>query len=450
MSSDISIKVENLSKCYQIYDRPQDRFKQFFVPRLQRALGFHHKQLYREFRALDKISFTVKKGETVGIVGRNGSGKSTLLQMICGTLHPTGGSVQTFGRVAALLELGSGFNPEFSGRENIYMNGSILGLTNAEIEDRFDAIVEFADIGNFIEQPVKTYSSGMMLRLAFAVIAHVDADILIIDEALAVGDAFFTQKCMRFLRTFMKTGTVLFVSHDTSSVRALCNKAIWLEKGKVLKQGSPKVVCDEYLEAFYEAQQGSGTTTRLKVAQPEFKEPGQDQRQSFINASNLRNDLELFEFNPDAPSFGKGHAQITNVIFLDTENQPLSWVVGGEKIKLKIVAVTDSNLQSPIIGFHIKDKLGQALFGDNTYLTYAQMPVPSKRGSKIVAEFTFVMPRLAKGDYSVSVAIANGTQQDHIQNHWIHDAVFFKSESTSVAAGLIGIPMSNIELKTLR
>jgi len=450
MSSDISIKVENLSKCYQIYDRPQDRFKQFFVPRLQRALGFHHKQLYREFRALDKISFTVKKGETVGIVGRNGSGKSTLLQMICGTLHPTGGSVQTFGRVAALLELGSGFNPEFSGRENIYMNGSILGLTNAEIEDRFDAIVEFADIGNFIEQPVKTYSSGMMLRLAFAVIAHVDADILIIDEALAVGDAFFTQKCMRFLRTFMKTGTVLFVSHDTSSVRALCNKAIWLEKGKVLKQGSPKVVCDEYLEAFYEAQQGSGTPTRLKVAQPEFKEPGQDQRQSFINASNLRNDLELFEFNPDAPSFGKGHAQITNVIFLDTENQPLSWVVGGEKIKLKIVAVTDSNLQSPIIGFHIKDKLGQALFGDNTYLTYAQMPVPSKRGSKIVAEFTFVMPRLAKGDYSVSVAIANGTQQDHIQNHWIHDAVFFKSESTSVAAGLIGIPMSNIELKTLR
>lgn len=450
MSSEISIKVDNLSKCYQIYDRPQDRFKQFFMPRLQRALGVHHKQLFREFWALDKISFEVKKGETVGIVGRNGSGKSTLLQMICGTLHPTGGSIQTFGRVAALLELGSGFNPEFSGRENIYMNGSILGLTNAEIEDRFDAIVEFADIGNFIEQPVKTYSSGMMLRLAFAVIAHVDADILIIDEALAVGDAFFTQKCMRFLRTFMNTGTILFVSHDTSSVRALCNKAIWLERGKVLKQGSPKVVCDEYLEAFYEAQQGSGTTTRLKVAQPEFKEPGQDQRQSFINASNLRNDLELFEFNADAPSFGKGHAQITDVHFLNTENQPLSWVVGGEKITLKIVALTHSRLESPIIGFHIKDKLGQPLFGDNTYLTYAQTPVPSEQGGKIVAEFTFMMPRLAKGDYSVSVAIANGTQQDHIQHHWIHDAIYFKSESTSVAAGLIGIPMANVEFRNLR
>ncbi|WP_341522513.1 ABC transporter ATP-binding protein [Pseudomonas sp. G.S.17] len=450
MSSDISIKVDKLSKCYQIYDRPQDRFKQFFVPRLQRAVGITPKQRYREFWALDRISFEVKKGETVGIIGRNGSGKSTLLQMICGTLHPTGGSVQTIGRVAALLELGSGFNPEFSGRENIYMNGSVLGLTNAEIDERFDAIVEFADIGDFVEQPVKTYSSGMMLRLAFAVIAHVDADILIIDEALAVGDAFFTQKCMRFLRKFMTTGTILFVSHDTSSIRSLCNKAIWLEKGKVLKQGSPKAICDDYLEAFYEAQQGTGTTTRIKVTAEKSSEPGQDQRQSFINASNLRNDLELFEFNADAPSFGKGHAQITDVNFLDTENQPLSWVVGGEIIKLKIVAVTHSNLQSPIIGFHIKDKLGQALFGDNTYLTYAQMPVPSKQGSKIVAEFTFVMPRLAKGNYSVSVAIANGTQQDHIQHHWIHDAVFFKSESTSVAAGLIGIPMSNIELKSLR
>ena len=450
MSSDISIKVDNLSKCFHIYDQPRDRFKQFFMPRIQRALGLRSKQLYREFWALKNISFEVKRGETIGVIGRNGSGKSTLLQMICGTLHPTGGSVQTFGRVAALLELGSGFNPEFSGRENIYMNGSVLGLTNAEIDERFDAIVEFADIGDFIEQPVKTYSSGMMLRLAFAVIAHVDADILIIDEALAVGDAFFTQKCMRFLRKFMNTGTILFVSHDTSSVRGLCNSAIWLEKGKVLKQGSPKVICDEYLEAFYEAQQGSGTTTRIKVAQPELIESGQDQRQSFINASNLRNDLELFEFNADAPSFGKGHAQITDVHFANTENQPLSWVVGGEKITLKIVAVTHSSFESPIIGFHIKDKLGQALFGDNTYLTYAPMPIRCEQGSKIVAEFTFVMPRLAKGDYSVSVAIANGTQQDHIQHHWIHDAIYFRSESTSVAAGLIGIPMSNIELKSLR
>ncbi len=200
-TADTAIKVSNLSKCYQIYEAPSDRLKQFVVPRLQRLIGRLPKQYFREFWALKDVSFEVKKGETVGIIGRNGSGKSTLLQLICGTLSPSAGNLEVNGRVAALLELGSGFNVEFTGRENIYMNASILGLSQKEIDDRFDEIVAFADIGQFIEQPVKTYSSGMMVRLAFAVIAHVEADILVVDEALAVGDAFFTQKCMRFCVT---------------------------------------------------------------------------------------------------------------------------------------------------------------------------------------------------------------------------------------------------------
>lgn len=451
MSSEISIKVENLSKCYQIYDQPRDRLKQFIVPRLQRVIGRPSRQYFREFWAVKDVSFEVKRGETVGIIGRNGGGKSTLLQMICGTLNPTIGSVKTYGRIAALLELGSGFNPEFTGRENVYMNGAVLGLDREEIKQRFDAIAAFADIGEFIDQPVKTYSSGMMVRLAFAVIAHVDADILVIDEALAVGDAFFTQKCMRFLRSFMKTGTILFVSHDTGSVKNLCNKAIWLEKGNLLQQGAPKDVCESYLEAFYEAQQGKSTTTRLKVVKQEqsavvFK----DQRQELINASNLRNDIELFEFNPDAPSFGKGQAQITSVRFLNAVDEPLIWIVGGEDVVLRIEAVAHSLLDSPIIGFSIKDRLGQALFGDNTYLSYMENPVSCDDGECILAEFRFQMPRLAAGSYSVTVAIANGTQQEHVQHHWIHDALHFKSESTSVAAGLIGIPMEKIELTNIR
>ncbi|MGD9877853.1 ABC transporter ATP-binding protein, partial [Desulfococcus sp.] len=265
MSSEIAIKVENLSKCYQIYDNPRDRLKQFVVPRLKRALGRQPNNYFREFWALRDVSFEVKRGETVGIIGRNGSGKSTLLQMICGTLSPTGGYVKTNGRIAALLELGSGFNPEFTGRENVYMNAAVIGLSKQEIDARINDIAAFADIGDFIEQPVKSYSSGMYVRLAFAVIAHVDADILVIDEALAVGDAFFTQKCMRYLRKFMKTGTVLFVSHDTASVRNLCTHAIWLEKGNILQQGVPKDVCENYLEAFFEAQQGKSTTTRIKA-----------------------------------------------------------------------------------------------------------------------------------------------------------------------------------------
>lgn len=451
MSSDISIKVENLSKCYQIYDQPRDRLKQFVVPRLQRAIGQPSMQYFREFWALKDVSFEVKRGETVGIIGRNGSGKSTLLQMICGTLNQTRGSIQTYGRIAALLELGAGFNPEFSGRENVYMNGAVLGLSKEEIDQRFDDIAEFADIGDFIEQPVKTYSSGMMVRLAFAVIAHVDADILVIDEALAVGDAFFTQKCMRFLRAFMKNGTILFVSHDTGSVRNLCNKAIWLEKGSILQQGTPKDVCENYLEAFYEAQQGKSTTTRIKATkQSQSIEVVKDQRQEFINASNLRNDLKLFEFDPDAPSFGKGRAQITSVQFLNAQGHPLAWIVGGEEVLLKVEVIAHSMLDSPIIGFHVKDKLGQALFGDNTHLSYMENPVVCEDGDRLVAEFTFLMPRLAAGDYSVSVAIANGSQQDHVQHHWIHDAIYFKSESTSVASGLIGIPMSNIDFNNFR
>lgn len=198
MSFEIAIKVENLSKCYQIYEQPHDRLKQSLLPRIQRAIGFQPRQYYREFWSLKGVSFEVKKGETVGVIGRNGGGKSTLLQIICGTLSPTAGKIACYGRIAALLELGSGFNPEFTGRENVYLNASVLGLTKEEIDARFDDIVEFADINDFIEQPVKNYSSGMMVRLAFAVAIHVDADILVVDEALSVGDVYFVQKCMRF------------------------------------------------------------------------------------------------------------------------------------------------------------------------------------------------------------------------------------------------------------
>ncbi len=447
MSNDIAIKVDSLSKCYQIYDQPRDRLKQFVLPRLQRLAGQTPKQYFREFWALKDVSFEVKKGETVGIIGRNGSGKSTLLQMICGTLNPTSGSIQTNGRIAALLELGSGFNPEFTGRENVYMNGAVLGLSKDEIDARFDDIAAFADIGDFIEQPVKTYSSGMMVRLAFAVIAHVDADILVVDEALAVGDAFFTQKCMRFLREFMQTGTVLFVSHDTGSIRSMCNRAIWLEKGQVLQEGSPKDVCELYLEAFYEAQQGKSSTTRLRAfKKPDDTLPLKDQRLKFINSSNLRNDVQIFKFDPDAASFGKGGAQIQEVCLLDENDHPLAWIVGGEKVTLRVIVHSFQELDSPIIGFYVKDRLGQALFGDNTFLSYKEQPIYCEDGDTLQADFVFYMPLLPAGEYSITVAIANGTQEMHEQHHWIHDAVLFKSESSSVATGLIGIPMLEIKL----
>ena len=450
--SNTAITVDNVAKYYHIYEHPSDRLKQFVMPRVSRVTGKPPKTYGREFRALDGISFQVNRGETVGIIGRNGSGKSTLLQMICGTLTPTLGSIGTEGRIAALLELGAGFDPEFTGRENVYMNASVLGLSKPEIDDRLEDILAFAEIGDFIDQPVKTYSSGMYVRLAFAVIAHVDADILVIDEALAVGDAFFVQKCMRFLRRFMEHGTVLFVSHDTAAVLNLCERAIWLDKGKVAAEGAPKEVADAYLKAFFESNQGASDTTKRNEEwhEEQRKRPvPRDMRQDIINASPHRNDLEIFAFDPHAEGFGKKGAIIEEVVLHDREGHPLTWVVGGEEVILTVKARVhqEQPMLQPIMGFYIKDRLGQTLFGDNTFVTYQSDPVSAMPGSTLEASFTFRMPILPQGDYSISTAIADGTQDNHVQHHWLHDALFFKSHSSSQSHGLVGIPMHHIELQ---
>lgn len=265
--TDIAISVQNLSKCYQIYDNPRDRLKQFVMPRIRCVAGKQQKQYFREFWALKDVSFEIKKGETVGIIGRNGSGKSTLLQMICGTLTPTSGSIQTNGRIAALLELGSGFNPEFTGRENVYMNAAVLGLSQEEIDIHFDEIAAFADIGQFIEQPVKIYSSGMMVRLAFAISVCVDPDILIVDEALAVGDAAFQFKCMERLEVLTASGTtLLFVTHDLNLLRMFCDQVLYLKNGRERASGLAEDVTNIYIMDLREDQSSSISAT-VKVMQ---------------------------------------------------------------------------------------------------------------------------------------------------------------------------------------
>jgi len=443
LKNDVVIKLEGVSKYFQIYDKPHHR--------LMQGLFRGKKQFYKEFRALEEISFEVKKGETVGIIGRNGAGKSTLLQIICGTMTPTLGTVNINGRIAALLELGSGFNPEFTGRENVFMNGAILGLTKAEIEDRFHEIATFADIGDFIDQPVKTYSSGMYVRLAFAVIAHVDADILIIDEALSVGDAFFTQKCMRFLRRFMSQGTLLFVSHDNSAITNLCERAVWLDKGKVRIAADAKTVCEKYFEGLYADQQSvqnnSNQTTELTELETkkDISQEFVDGRLAFINSTQYRNDIKLFEFDPDAENFGAGGVEISDVALCNEQGEKLSWVVGGEVASLLVTAEAKEKLGSPIIGFFVKDRLGQILFGDNTCLIGTDSV---SSGDEFSARFTFRFPLLPVGDYSITVSVANGTQSDHTQHVWFHDAVIFQSEASSVVHGLVGLPMIDIQFGT--
>lgn len=442
-NDEIAISVSGIGKFFEIYEKPSHR--------LWQMLCRGYKQFYRPYWALADISFNVARGECVGIIGRNGAGKSTLLQIVTGTLAPSSGSVQAKGRVAALLELGSGFNPEFTGRENVYLNASILGLCKQEIDAKYDAIVAFADIGEFIDQPVKSYSSGMVVRLAFAVVAHVDADVLIVDEALSVGDAFFTQKCMRYLRRFIQEHTVLFVSHDVAAVNSLCNRAILLEAGRMKHIGSPKEVTEMYLEDMFASLQGKSElpydghdTSGYKefLADTDFR----DMRQDFINATSLRNDIEVFRFNEQGATFGKGGATIEKVVLIDEQGRSLNWVVGGEIVSLRVHCLAHQDLFSPIVGFHIKDRLGQALTGDNTYISYKDNPLRVSSGSHFTATFTFRMPILAAGEYSFAVAVAEGSQDEHVQHQWRHDALMITSISTSVSTGIMGIPMRDLSL----
>lgn len=441
-AGDAIIQASTLGKCYHVYERPSHRLLQSFA-----GSG---RKLYEEFWALRGIGLTIRRGETLGIIGRNGSGKSTLLQLIAGTLSPTEGEIRVNGRIAALLELGSGFNPEFTGRENVYLNASILGLKTVEIDERLERILAFADIGHFIDQPIRNYSSGMVMRLAFAVMANVDADVLIIDEALAVGDAFFTQKCMRFLREFKERGTLLFVSHDDGAVSGLCDTALWLENGTARAYGPAKDVVHSYLESVIaERQEGMGRS-KAKVApqvQHLRKQAIHDARREWINASNLRNDIKVVPFDPTEPGFGELRARMTDVSLCDESGNRLAWCVGGESVVLEVEMLADEPVERPIVGFYLKDRLGQQLFGDNTYLTTLDQPIPMQAGRPLRARFSFEMPRLRSGDYFITIGISDGDKEDHVVQHWIHEALTLRSESQEWAAGLIGLPMTGISLE---
>jgi len=445
----VAISVDRVSKCYQVYARPEDRLKQSFLPRLQRLAAMKPRAYYKEFWALRDVSLSVRKGETVGIIGRNGSGKSTLLQTICGTLTPTSGGVEVQGRVAALLELGAGFNPEFTGRENVYMNAAVLGLTAEQVDARFDSIVAFADIGDFIDQPVKTYSSGMYVRLAFAVIAHADADVLVVDEALSVGDVFFGQKCMRFLRDFMKRGTVIFVSHDTSAVINLCERVIWMQGGQVRREGPTKEVISEYLEDLYYEDQARDLDAATSSTLQSYSVPAmapRDMRQDLLDASPLRNDIEIFAFNAESGGFGTGSVRVIDTTVSDHDGRPLSWAVGGQPVSVTVTCQAAAEVHSPIVGFEVRDRLGQVIFADNTYLTTRARPVPVKAGEIVKAKFDFRMPILRGGDYTISVAVAEGTQEEHVQHHWLHEALAIHVHASPICLGLMGVPMQAISL----
>ncbi len=409
--SEIAISLNNVSKCYKRYSHPVDRLKEILLPNKSQADNFW---------ALQEINLKVAKGETLGIIGQNGSGKSTLLQIIAGTLTPTTGEVGVNGRVSALLELGSGFNPEFTGRQNVFFNGQILGLSREEVEAKFDDIAAFAEIGDFIDRPVKTYSSGMAVRLAFAVVANTEPKILIVDEALAVGDAKFQARCMKRIRLLKEQGvTILFVSHDSSTIKMLCQRAVLLNHGKVLEVGNPKDVVNRYIALL------SSDTTSVDVGVEEVTNADRDE---FIS--------------PEQESFMHRHGNklaILNDVKItsDDGSQVKTKLETGSVFNIVVSIEVKGELSDLVIGISIRNLMGVVIYGTNTQLMNVRLPQLNK-DQQVTA--TFRIPCcLNKGTYTVTVGIHS---EEGLSYDWIDELVVFEVNNSNVRDGLIDMNSS--------
>lgn len=415
MEKELAISLSNVSKCFKRYDRPIDRLKETLLPT---------KNYADNFWALRDIHLEIPKGQTVGIVGRNGSGKSTLLQIIAGTLTATTGEVHVKGRVSALLELGCGFSPEFTGRQNVFFNGRLLGLSQSEIENKFDEIAGFADIGDFIDRPVKTYSSGMFVRLAFAVAVNVNPEILIVDEALAVGDFVFQHRCMRRMRELMDSGvTTLFVSHDAGSIKSLCNSAVMIHDGKICASGLPNPVIIEYLKLV--------TDLELSGQQVDPQTQQKEQISQLKTVKNLEDTSIITDLTATDGNFakstrrGSGKAKIETIKFIsqagdDAGEHPT--FIFNEEVTLVVNLKAYKTLQECIVGFHICDKNGNEIIGSNTFEENIRIGC-LQAGDRLEIQFQFKLP-LRPNSYSLTVAGAQDYQD--VTFDWIDNAIIFQ------------------------
>ena len=427
-SNEITVDVRNLGKSYSIYKRPQDRLKQSIFPRLQQITGQPVRRYFREFWALRDVSFDVKKGETVGIIGRNGSGKSTLLQLICNTLHPTSGTVLTQGRIAAILELGSGFNPEFNGRENVYLNGAILGLSREEIDARFDDIAAFADIGDFIEQPVKMYSSGMVIRLAFAVQAMVDPDILVVDEALAVGDEKFRRKCFARFEELRNRGTsILYVSHSAAQIVELCERVLLLEHGERLLYGRPLQVVRAYQTLIYapfieqpELVKRYQLADKAGLDEPNNLEDLPENETLPVNKGDGLIDSELVpESMQIYPIQG---AEIRQFRILNMEGHPANLLKPKQEYQFEVSGQFLQDVEKVYFGIHIRAINGAGLTGQR-YPLNGKFIEHVKAGESFRITYGFKMVMLP-GTYFVSGGVWSANEPNCL--HRIMDAMMFR------------------------
>jgi teichoic acid transport system ATP-binding protein len=407
MSAEYAIKVEQVDKMYKLYDKPMDRLKE--------SLGLSRQKKYKEHYALHNVNFDVKKGETVGIIGTNGSGKSTILKIITGVLNPTAGNVTVDGRISALLELGAGFNGEYSGIENIYLNGTMIGFSREEIDAKLQDILDFADIGDFVHQPVKTYSSGMFVRLAFAVAINIEPEILIVDEALSVGDVFFQAKCYHKFEEFKKMGkTILFVSHDLGSVAKYCDRVILLNKGKKLSEGSPKEMIDIYKKLLvnqYDAETGETLGDTSSQEELSSKKERTEDGKSWKSH---------FRTNPSSIEYGSKEAEITDFGILD-EDGFNNAIEKGKEFTIKLRIDFHEDVTEPIFAFTIKDLKGTEIAGTNTLFEGQNLPFVTKGESKVIS-FT-QKADLQGGEYLLSFGCTGYTNGEFTVYHRLYDVI---------------------------
>lgn len=412
MSQDsVAIRFENVNKIYKLYNKPTDR--------LSEALNPFSKKKHQEYFALNDVSLKVYRGETLGIIGRNGSGKSTLLKIMTGVLNPSSGSVEVNGKVSALLELGTGFNPEYTGIENIYLNASILGLTKEETDDKLEEIINFADIGDFLYQPVKVYSSGMFVRLAFAVQACIEPEILIVDEALAVGDAKFSNKCINHMKKIVEKGsTVIFVTHDVHLIKSFCERVIWLNKGKVVAEGEPRGITAKYTQFLFDEKNAENILLSASINEEltENEETVDNEHKYYIE-----DNIEIL--NKEYTSWGSGELKIVNYGLLNQDGKNVTYINWGENIEVRVVVEALENVDSENIGFgfSFRNKHGVDVIVSTT-IEEGQKYGPIKKGDTLKVSFKLTNI-LAQGEYLLTLQCEDRSEKIPSYYEFVEDAL---------------------------
>lgn len=424
-NADIAIAANRVTKSYRLYARNSDRIRETFHP--------FRKIYHRPFTALNDVSFSIRKGESVGIIGKNGSGKSTLLQILCGVLQPTSGHVQATGRISALLELGAGFNPEFTGRENVYLSATIMGLPKEYVESNIEKIFAFADIGEYVDQPVKLYSSGMYVRLAFATAISVEPEILIVDEALAVGDIFFQQKCVAHMKEMQKKATIVFVTHDMHSVTNLCQRVILLDGGRIVFDGEPLDGVSQYTklvhnERYQEKKSASGGET--------------------VGTATSDDDSDWLTVSEDDRG-GALEIKILKVRVTDENDISKETVVKGDKVVVHLLVEASRQVDDLIVGYTVKDRIGNAIFGENTCSSLHGRFSVARGTSQIT--YAFSWPEVYPEKYTLTLGIGEGTDPFVHKIHcWAHNIVSIAALVPGKGVhGIFNNPITACEVSTL-